>query len=62
MGLVYTTTAGVAGAWFVTEAARNLYTARRDPATATPIRVFVTSNAYLAVLFIAVAIDPLVRP
>lgn len=61
MGLVYAITAGVAGAWFIAEAGRNIHAARRNPVNATPIRVFVVSNAYLAILFIAVAIDPLVR-
>lgn len=61
MGLTYMGTALVAGAWFLIEAGRNLRHSRRSGTRAAPIRVFVVSNVYLALLFLAIAADPLVR-
>lgn len=60
MGVVYSVTALGVGAWFVTDAVRTLVAFRRRPESAKPMRVFVTSNMYLALLFIAVAVDPFV--
>lgn len=58
MGLVYTVSALVFGGWFLYESHR-LYnrTVRRE--TAGPMRVFHASITYLTLVFVAVAIDPL---
>lgn len=58
-GPVYLVTAAVAGAWFVWHCVRYLRRARSG-ADAEPIKVFVASNIYLALLFIAVAADTFV--
>jgi protoheme IX farnesyltransferase len=58
MGVLYTVTAVVAGAWFIGETHR-LYScviAHKKPA---PMRVFHGSIGYLTVLFLAIGIDPL---
>ncbi len=60
-GWLYPIIAGLAGAWFVVEAARLLRRANaglRD-AQLQPMRLFHFSNSYLALVFIAAAIDPL---
>ena len=60
-GWLYPLIAGLAGAWFVVEAARLLRRANaglRD-AQLQPMRLFHFSNSYLALVFIAAAIDPL---
>ncbi|MEV5989102.1 heme o synthase [Streptomyces sp. NPDC052051] len=59
MNWIYSTVATAGGAWFVWEALRFQVAARRAAASPRPMRVFAASNAYLALLFAAVAIDPL---
>ncbi|MFD8719158.1 heme o synthase [Streptomyces sp. NPDC059629] len=61
MSWTYATVAVVGGAWFVGEGLRLQAAARRAEATARPMRMFAVSNAYLALLFAAVAIDTLVK-
>lgn len=61
MGVIYAATALVGGAWFVWHALQYLWIARSATSeNARPMRVFVASNAYLALLFIAVAVDALI--
>src|SRR6188768_3887504 len=59
MGIVYTATAVLAGAWFIYESHR-LYSMAIHHATVRPMRVFHSSITYLTVLFVAVGVDPLV--
>ena len=59
MGVVYAVVAIVAGGWFIVET-HLLYNRTIVGAPANPMRVFHASNTYLTVLFLAVAIDPLV--
>lgn len=61
MSWTYAMVAVVGGAWFVWEALRLQAAARRAEAAARPMQMFVVSNAYLALLFAAVAIDTLVK-
>ncbi|WP_102933004.1 heme o synthase [Streptomyces malaysiensis] len=61
MSWTYAMVAVVGGSWFVWEALRLRAAARRAEAAARPMRMFVVSNAYLALLFAAVAIDTLVK-
>ena len=58
MGLVYTTSALVFGGWFVSEShlLYNRAVRGREP---RPMRVFHASITYLTLLFLAIAIDPL---
>ncbi|MDQ4213317.1 heme o synthase [Microbacterium capsulatum] len=58
MGLVYTVSALVFGGWFVYESHR-LYTQAVKGAAAKPMRVFHASITYLTLVFLAVAVDPL---
>ncbi|GAB3796713.1 heme o synthase [Humibacter antri] len=58
MGLVYTVTALVAGVWFIYETHR-LYALAIRHENPSPMRVFHGSITYLSVLFLAIAIDPL---
>ncbi|SDL22966.1 heme o synthase [Microbacterium azadirachtae] len=58
MGLVYTVSALVFGGWFVYEAHR-LYAQAVKGASARPMRVFHASITYLTLIFVAVAVDPL---
>jgi protoheme IX farnesyltransferase len=58
MGLTYTVAAGASGAWFVYETHR-LYGLAIRGEEARPMRVFHASISYLTLLFLAVAIDPL---
>lgn len=58
MGIVYTVTALAAGAWFIYETHR-LYGLAIRHAKVSPMRVFHGSISYLTLLFLAVAIDPL---
>lgn len=62
-GWVYPVAAGVLGAAFLREAYALLGRARRnpDPVAVNPMRLFHWSNAYLALLFVAVAVDPLLH-
>jgi protoheme IX farnesyltransferase len=57
MGPAYVVAAIGLGGWFLTEAVR----LRRDPTVARAMHLFHLSNTYLALLFAAVAIDPLLR-
>ncbi len=63
MGMVYLVAAGLLGAAFLAQAHLLLRRARRGegPATLAPMRLFHGSNAYLALLFVAVALDSLAR-
>ena len=58
MGLVYTVSALVFGGWFAYEAHVLYHRAVRGTA-AQPMRVFHASITYLTLLFLAVAVDPL---
>lgn len=58
MGLVYSISAVVFGGWFVYESHR-LYAQAVKGASAEPMRVFHASITYLTLVFVAVAVDPL---
>jgi heme o synthase len=58
MGLIYTITALITGAWFVVESYR-LYRQAIVGEIPNPMRLFHGSISYLTLLFIAIAIDPL---
>lgn len=58
MGLIYTVTALVTGCWFVFESYR-LYNQAIVGEITNPMRLFHGSISYLTLLFIAIAIDPL---
>lgn len=58
MGLVYTASAVVFGAWFLVES-HLLYNRAVRGSEPRPMRVFHASITYLTLLFVAVAIDPL---
>ena len=60
MGWVYAAAALVLGAVFLVEAYRLRARVRRDDADPKPMRLFHWSITYLALLFLAVAIDPFV--
>lgn len=57
VGPVYLVSASVLGIGFIAQAAR----LRRNPEPSAAIRLFTFSNTYLALLFVAVAVDTLVR-
>ena len=63
---IYAAVAVLAGGWFVAMAHR-LHAAVRRGLTVNPMRLFHLSNTYLALLFVAIAVDsilawpPLVR-
>ena len=59
-GWLYPLVAGVCGAWFIVEAAMLLRRARAgaDDTSAKPMRLFHWSNTYLALVFFAAAMDP----
>jgi protoheme IX farnesyltransferase len=61
MGLVYLLGAVVSGALFVVEAHRLMRAAKAGagPAVLRPMRLFHFSITYLTILFVAVALDPL---
>ena len=59
MGIIYTVVAVGAGAWFIIEAHRLYAKAIRGGET-RPMRLFHGSISYLALVFVAVAVDPLV--
>jgi len=63
MGWFYVIAAAVLGTTFVLEGHGLLRRARVSDALTVlnPMRLFHGSNAYLALLFVAVAIDPLLR-
>ncbi|MGB4136100.1 MAG: heme o synthase [Microbacterium sp.] len=58
MGLVYTVSALVFGGWFIYESHR-LYSQAVRGAEPRPMRVFHASITYLTLIFLAVAVDPL---
>ena len=58
MGALYIALAVVAGGWFVVESHR-LYSRAASGREAAPMRVFHVSNTCLTLLFVGVAIDPL---
>jgi protoheme IX farnesyltransferase len=58
MGLLYSGTALVTGAWFIYETHR-LYSLAIRHEHVSPMRVFHGSIAYLTLLFVAVGVDPL---
>ncbi|MDR6868278.1 protoheme IX farnesyltransferase [Microbacterium resistens] len=58
MGLVYTISATVFGGWFIYESHR-LYSQAVRGGAPKPMRVFHASITYLTLIFVAVAIDPL---
>jgi len=61
-GAVYVVSAAVLGAVFLVEAHRLWSRSRAsdNPALMDPMRLFHVSNLYLALLFVAVAVDPLI--
>ncbi|MCT9819971.1 heme o synthase [Microbacterium sp. W1N] len=58
MGLVYTVSALVFGGWFIAES-HVLYSRAVRGEVARPMRVFHASITYLTLLFVAIAVDPL---
>lgn len=58
MGLVYVVSAVVFGGWFVYESHR-LYSQAVRGTNPSPMRVFHASITYLTLLFVAIAVDPL---
>ncbi len=58
MGLIYSATAVIAGGWFLYESHR-LYSRSIRDLSIKPMRVFHGSITYLTLIFLAVAIDPL---
>ena len=60
-GPVYTTSAVLLGGGFLVEAHRLLHRARRGAEDLLPMRLFHWSITYLTLLFVAVAIDPLLH-
>jgi protoheme IX farnesyltransferase len=60
MGVIYTLTASAFGIWFTIEATILYRQAQRGTPT-SPMRLFHGSISYLTVLFLAVAVDPLIR-
>ena len=59
MGIIYTVVAVVAGIWFTWESHR-LYNEARVRVPANPMRLFHGSITHLTLLFLAIAIDPLI--
>jgi heme o synthase len=59
MGLIYAITAVATGLWFITESYR-LYRQAIVGEISNPMRLFHGSISYLTLLFIAIAIDPLI--
>ena len=60
MGLIYTVIAIASGVWFMTEAYRLFYDSRSNKES-NPLRLFHGSISHLTLLFLAIAIDPLIR-
>ncbi|GAB3601731.1 heme o synthase [Microbacterium aureliae] len=58
MGIVYTASAAVFGGWFIYESHR-LYNRAVRGTEPRPMRVFHASISYLTLLFVAIAVDPL---
>lgn len=59
MGIIYTVVAVVAGAWFTWES-HKLYNEAKLRVPENPMRLFHGSITHLTVLFLAIAIDPLI--
>lgn len=59
MGVIYSSTATVFGIWFTIEATV-LYRQAQRGVPSSPMRLFHGSISYLTILFLAIAIDPLV--
>jgi protoheme IX farnesyltransferase len=55
-GWLYAAVAGLAGAWFLTMA-HQLYAGVKRGEAVKPLRLFLQSNNYLAVVFCALAVD-----
>ncbi len=60
MGWIYTVAAVLSGGWFIIESHQLYARARRGEEDLKPMKVFHSSISYLTLLFIAVAIDPLI--
>ena len=60
MGWIYTVAAVLSGGWFLYEATL-LYNASKTGEVKNPMRLFHGSITYLTVLFVAVAVDPLIH-
>jgi protoheme IX farnesyltransferase len=60
LGWIYTATAIVTGAWFLM-GATSLYISTKSGDVKNPMRLFHRSITHLTILFIAIAIDPLVK-
>ena len=60
MGWIYTGVAAAAGVWFIVEA-HLLYASALRHTEVKPMRLFHGSNSYLALLFVAIAVEPLVH-
>jgi protoheme IX farnesyltransferase len=60
MGVIYSATAALFGAWFTYEATV-LYRQSKNGHPQSPMRLFHGSISYLTVLFLAVAVDPLIH-
>jgi protoheme IX farnesyltransferase len=58
MGIVYTVVASSAGTWFLIECHR-LYVRALEHVDPKPMRLFHLSNAYLTLVFLSIALDPL---
>ena len=59
MGIVYSAVAVIAGAWFTWESHR-LYAEAKVRIPENPMRLFHGSITHLTLLFLAIAIDPLI--
>lgn len=60
LGWIYTGAAALSGGWFLFEATL-LYNSSKTGEVKTPMRLFHGSITYLTVLFIAIAVDPLIH-
>jgi protoheme IX farnesyltransferase len=60
MGLVYTAVAVTSGIWFMLESYK-LARATRNGQEANPMRLFHGSISHLTLIFLAIAIDPLIN-
>ena len=60
MGLIYSIAAVLSGGWFLLEATK-LYNASKSGEVESPMRLFHGSITYLTVLFVAIAVDPLLH-
>jgi protoheme IX farnesyltransferase len=60
MGIIYSVTAIMTGAWFLFDSYK-LYGQALKNSVSNPMRLFHVSISYLTLLFVAVAIDPLLH-